>query len=73
MVFSGPVQFLRFREVSSLGVGGSLASPAHWKMGGAGKWRGIAKTQKKSLEVITPGTLVIIAHIQVPFSVFVLC
>lgn len=55
MVFSGPVQFLRFREVSSLGVGGSLASPAHWKMGGAGKWRGFAKTQKKSLEVITPG------------------
>lgn len=45
MVFSGPVQFLRFREVSSREVGGSLASPVHWKMGGAaGKWRGFAKT-----------------------------
>ena len=73
MVFSGAVQVLKFREVSSRGIGGSLASPACWKMGGAGKWRGFAKTQKNSLEVITPGTLVIIAHIQVLFSIFVLC
>lgn len=43
-------------------------------MGGARKWRVFAKTQKKSLEIIAAGMMIIV-HIQVLFSisVFALC
>lgn len=42
------------------------------------RWEGqesgvFAKTQKKSLEIIAPGTIIIIAHIQVLFSAFYFC
>lgn len=49
-------------------MGGHLASPVQYKVGGARKWRVFAKTQKKSLAIIAAGTIIMIAHILIIFS-----